>query len=86
LFIKDANSPGLKALKKKAIVDKDLFKIIKKQVEETDFKTALTEGVYMLDKKGNKVNKIRTIRCFENGLKYTTAIKVHNHSFVSDKE
>ena len=40
----------------------------------------------MLDKKCNKVNKIRTIRCFENGLKYTTAIKVHNHSFVSDKE
>ena len=61
-------------------------RLIKKQVEETDFKTALTEGVYMLDKKGNKVNKIRTIRCFENGLKYTTAIKVHNHSFVSDKD
>lgn len=88
VYKKDANSPGFKSLEEveKAIVDKDLFKIIKKQVEETDFKTALTEGVYMLDKKGNKVNKIRTIRCFENGLKYTTAIKVHNHSFVSDKD
>ena len=88
VYKKDANSPGFKGLEEveKAIVDKDLFKIIKKQVEETDFKTALTEGVYMLDKKGNKVNKIRTIRCFENGLKYTTAIKVHNHSFVSDKD
>lgn len=88
VYKKDANSPGFKSLEEveKAIVDKDLFKIIKKQVEETDFKTAMTEGVYMLDKKGNKVNKIRTIRCFENGLKYTTAIKVHNHSFVSDKD
>lgn len=88
VYKKDVNSPGFKSLEEveKAIVDKDLFKIIKKQVEETDFKTALTEGVYMLDKKGNKVNKIRTIRCFENGLKYTTAIKVHNHSFVSDKD
>nr|WP_235696121.1 type II CRISPR RNA-guided endonuclease Cas9 [Epilithonimonas caeni] len=88
VYKKDANSPGFKSLEEieKAIVDKDLFKIIKRQVEESDFKTALTEGVYMLDKKGNKVNKIRTIRCFENGLKYATAIKVHNHSFVSGKE
>ncbi|WP_394660231.1 type II CRISPR RNA-guided endonuclease Cas9 [uncultured Chryseobacterium sp.] len=88
LYKKDANSPGFKSLEEveKAIVDKDLFKIIKRQVEESDFKTALTEGVYMLDKNGNKVNKIRTIRCFENGLKYVTAIKVHNHSFVSDKD
>lgn len=84
----NADSPGFKTLDEveKVIVDKDLFKMIKKQVEESDFKTALTEGVFMLDKNGNKVNKIRTIRCYENGLKYTTAIKVHNHSFVSDKE
>lgn len=88
VYKKDANSPGFKSLEEieKVIVDKDLFKMIKKQVEESDFKTALTEGVYMLDKNDNKVNKIRTIRCFENGLKYGTAIKVHNHSFVSDKE
>lgn len=84
----NADSPGFKTLDEveKVIVDKDLFKMIKKQVEESDFKTALTEGVFMLDKNGNKVNKIRTIRCYENGLKYTTAIKVHNHSFVSDKD
>jgi len=88
VYKKDANSPGFKTLDEveKIIVDKDLFKMIKKQVEESDFKTALTEGVFMLDKNGNKVNQIRTIRCYENGLKYTTAIKVHNHSFVSDKE
>jgi len=89
LVYKDkADSPGFKTLEEieKVIVDKDLFKMIKKQVEESDLKTALTDGVYMFDKKGNKINKIRTIRCFENGLKYATAIKVHNHHFVSDKE
>ncbi|MGI9579810.1 type II CRISPR RNA-guided endonuclease Cas9 [Chryseobacterium sp. RRHN12] len=88
VYKKDVNSPGFKNLEEieKVIVDKDLLKIIKRQVEESDFKTALTEGIFMFDKKGNKVNKIRTIRCFENGLKYATAIKVHNHSFVSGKE
>lgn len=88
LYKKDANSAGFKTLEEveKVIVDKALFEMIKKQVEKSDFKTALTEGVYMLDEDGNKVNKIRRIRCFENGLKYTTAIKVHQHDFASDKE
>lgn len=88
LYKKDANSPGFKTIEEleKVIVDKALFEMIKKQVEESDFKTALTEGVYMLDEHGNKVNKIRRIRCFEKGLKYATAIKVHEHDFTSDKE
>lgn len=88
LYKKDANSPGFKTLDEveKVIVDKNLFKMIKKQVEESDFKTALAKGVFMLDKNGNKVNKIRTIRCYENGLKYSSAIKVHNHSFISNKD
>lgn len=60
--------------------------MIKKQVEEApDFKTALINGIYMIDKKGNRVNKIRRIRCKES-MKYETAIKVHTHSFKSDKE
>ncbi|MGJ1318593.1 type II CRISPR RNA-guided endonuclease Cas9 [Sphingobacterium spiritivorum] len=88
VYKKDANSPGFKNLDEieKVIVDKDLFKMIKQQVDKSDFKTALTEGVFMIDGDGNQVNKIRKIRCFETGLKYTTAIKVHQHSFVSDKE
>ena len=88
LYKKDANSPGFKTFDEveKVIVDKNLFKMIKKKVEESDFKTALAKGVFMLDKNGNKVNKIRTIRCYENGLKYSSAIKVHNHSFVSNKD
>ncbi|AQX06194.1 hypothetical protein ATB99_07755 [Elizabethkingia meningoseptica] len=88
VYKKDANSPGFKTLEEveKVIVDKALFEMIKKQVEASDFKTALTDGIYMLDENGNKVNKIRRIRCFETGLKYTTAIKVHQHSFASGKE
>ncbi|MGB3453311.1 MAG: type II CRISPR RNA-guided endonuclease Cas9 [Moheibacter sp.] len=88
VYKKDANSPGFKALDEieKVIVDKDLFQMIKKQVEEApDFKTALINGIYMIDKKGNRVNKIRRIRCKES-MKYETAIKVHTHSFKSDKE
>jgi CRISPR-associated endonuclease Csn1 len=87
-YKKNADSPGFKTLEEieKAIVDKDLFQIIKKQVEEySDFKTALTEGIYMLDRKGNKVNRIRHIRCKEI-MKYETAMKVHTHSFKSEKE
>lgn len=88
VYKKDANSPGFKTLEEieKAIVDKDLFQMIKTQVEEApDFKTALNNGIYMFDKKGNKVNRIRRIRCKES-MKYETAIKVHTHSFKSDKE
>lgn len=88
VYKKDANSPGFKTLEEieKVIVDKDLLQMIKKQVEEApDFKTALTNGIYMIDRNGNKVNKIRRIRCRES-MKFDTAIKVHTHSFKSDKE
>ncbi len=88
VYKKDANSAGFKSLEEieKIIVDKDLFKMIKNQVEKSDFKTALTEGVYMLDRKGNEVGeKIRRIRCFEN-LKYENIIKIHEHTFKSDKD
>ncbi len=87
-YKKDANSTGFKTLGEieNAIVDKDLFKVIKQQVEDaTDFKTALENGIYMLDKNGNKVNKIRRIRCIEK-MKYNTAIKVHEHTTKSDKD
>src|SRR5690606_26176748 len=62
-----------------------LFQMIKKQVEQSDFKTALTNGVYMFDRNGDKVNQIRRIRCKEK-LKYASAVKVHSHTFVSDKD
>lgn len=85
----DANSPGFKTIDEieKVIVDKALFKMIKKQVDDSDFKTALTGGVYMLDAEGNRIGeKIRRIRCFEKQLKYNTAVKVHKHQFESEKD
>ena len=39
----------------------------------------------MLNKNGEKVNKIRHVRCFDR-LKHVTAIKPHEHDFFSDKE
>lgn len=87
-YKKDVSSPGFKSLGEieKVIVDKDLFKMIKKQVEAApDFKTALINGIDMLDRKGNKVNRIRRIRCKES-MKFNTAIKVHAHAFKSNKE
>jgi CRISPR-associated endonuclease Csn1 len=62
-----SQSPGFKDLKdlEDQIVDKDLFsKIIKPQVESNgdDFKEALSKGIWMLDKHGNKINKIRRVR------------------------
>jgi len=92
LYKKDSNSPGFKTLNEieKVIVDKALYKIIDNQIQEVidsggSFKSAMDKGIWMLNKRGEKVNKIRRIRCFES-LKHTTAVKVHKHSFQSDKE
>jgi len=65
VYKKDAKSPGFKDLQDlgKQIIDKALFNIIKLQVEETgNFKDALANGIWMLNKKGEKVNKIRRVR------------------------
>lgn len=88
VYKKDANSPGFKSLDdiEKVIVDRPLFEMIKKQVDAApDFKTAMTNGVYMLNKEGKPVNKIRRIRCKER-IKYDSTVKVHKHHFSSDKE
>lgn len=63
----NTKSPGFKDLNdiKEHIVDKDLYVIIEKQVNENyngNFKEALKQGIWMLDKKGNRVNKIRRVR------------------------
>jgi CRISPR-associated endonuclease Csn1 len=60
-------SPGFKDLKdlENQIVDKNLFyKSIKPQVESNggDFRTTLNKGIWMLDKNGNRINKIRRVR------------------------
>jgi len=66
VYKKNSQSPGFKDLKdlEDQIVDKSLFKIISQQVTEVsgDFKEALNRGIWMLDRNGNRVNKIRRVR------------------------
>lgn len=68
-FKANANEKGFKSwddLESK-IVNKDLITMIKKQFEEgTSFKKACESGIYMLNKKGEKVNRIRTVRIKSN--------------------
>lgn len=91
-YKKDADSNGFKTLQdlKKVIVDLDLFEEIKKQVGSKTFKDALEEGVWRLNKHGDKVNRIRRIRCWATSgrgfLKHSTALPIHTHSFSSRKE
>jgi CRISPR-associated endonuclease Csn1 len=48
-----------------SIVDKPLKDMMMRQFPKgTSFKDACEQGVYMLDKDGNRVNKIRHVRCY----------------------
>lgn len=67
----------------KAIVDKSLFNIMKGQFAEgTTFKEAMNQGVFMFDKKGNKINKIRHIRCHADT---KNPIVVKQQTYLSSK-
>lgn len=66
-----------------SIVDKHLFNIIKQQCEGKSFKEACDDGFYMLNRKGDKVNRIRHIRCYTS-MKDPLVIK--KQSYLSDKE
>lgn len=95
IFKKDANSPGFKdwAELENAIVDKDLFKIMKGQFGEgTSFKEACSKGIYMFKKRSDgtidysdecKVNKIRHIRCFTS---IKNPLKIKRQTYISPKE
>lgn len=50
----------------------------------TSFKDACEQGIYMLDKDGRKVNRIRHIRCY--GKNVTNPMRVKRHTYPSDKE
>ena len=68
----------------KTIVNKQLVQMMKSQFPEgTTFQEACEQGIYMLNKKGEKVNKIRHIR-IEVKEKNPLAIKMH--TYLSDKE
>lgn len=73
----NAQDSGFKDWKEleSVIVNKDLIKMMKKQYPNTDFKTAVEQGIYMLDKNGNKVNKIRHVRCIVPSVKKPLHIK-----------
>ena len=64
------------------IVDKNLFEIIKQQCEGKSFKDACEIGFYMLDKKGNRVNLIRHIRCYADT---KNPIVVKKQTYLSKK-
>ncbi len=83
-YKKSQQDKGFKDLEdlQNQIVDKDLGKLIAQQCEGKSFKDACEEGFYMIDKKGNRVNKIRHIRCFTS-VKNPLAIK--KQTYKSDK-
>lgn len=67
----------------KSIVNKDLIPMMKSQFDEkTSLKDACSQGIYMLDKAKNKINKIRHVRCYTS-IKNPLAIK--KQTYLSDK-
>ena len=64
---------------------KPMVRMMMRQFPEgTSFKEACEQGIFMLDKNGNKVNRIRHIRCYAKGV--TNPIRVKKHTYLSDKE
>lgn len=68
----------------KVIVDEHLFSIIQQQCERKAFKDACSEGIYMLNKNGDKVNRIRHIRCYAPKIKNPLHIK--QQTYLSPKD
>jgi CRISPR-associated endonuclease Csn1 len=57
------------------IVNKELYSMIRNQFpKDVSFKEAVANGIYMLDKNGNKIHRIRHIRCITT-YKYPLEIK-----------
>ncbi len=48
-----------------SIVDPELARIIEKQLNGRSLKQAISDGIYMLDKEGKKINKIRRVRIWQ---------------------
>lgn len=69
----------------KVIVNKELVNMMKRQFPEgTPFKEACEQGIYMLDKKGNKINRIRHVRCYTPNI--TNPIKIRKQTYKSNKD
>ncbi|MCQ2289407.1 MAG: hypothetical protein MJZ74_09960 [Muribaculaceae bacterium] len=67
----------------KNIVDKSLFGIIRNQYgTDCSFKEACNNDFFMMDNKGNKVNKIRHVRCFAS---LTSPLPIKTQQYTSTK-
>jgi CRISPR-associated endonuclease Csn1 len=84
-FAKSAQDAGFQKLDDvtNQIVDKNVGEIIAKQCEGKTFKEACEEGLYMFDKKENKVNRIRHIRCYTS---IKNPLKIKEQIYKSTKE
>ncbi len=84
-FAKSAQESGFQKLEdiQNQIVDKKVGEMIAKQCEGKSFKDACEEGFYMLDRKGNNINRIRHIRCYTS-IKNPLSIK--EQTYKSKKE
>lgn len=67
----------------KVIVDEHLFDIIKQQCEGKSFKDACNEGFYMLNSEGEKVNRIRHIRCYTD---VKNPLHIKKQTYLSTEE
>lgn len=62
------------------IVDPYLVKIIENQLEGRTLKKAISDGVYMLDKDGKRVNRIRRVRCWAL---VTEPLEIKRQTYIS---
>lgn len=84
-FKKTSNDKGFASLDDlhSFIVDENLFEIIKMQCEGKSFKDSCEEGFYMIDKKGNRVNRIRHVRCY---VTVKNPLPIKKQIYLSDKD
>lgn len=68
----------------KVVVNKELVSMMKSQFPEgTSFKEACEQGIYMLNKKGIRINRIRHVRCYAPNI--TNPIQVREQTYKSNK-
>lgn len=67
----------------KKIVDPDIAKMIEKQQNGRSLAQTIAEGVWMLDKSGKKVNKIRRVRCWARS---TSLLKIKEQTYKSEHD
>jgi CRISPR-associated endonuclease Csn1 len=85
-FKKSSHDSGFKKWDdlEKVIVNKQLVQMMKSQFPEgTSFQEACEQGIYMLNKKGEKVNKIRHIRI---EVKENSPLAIKKQTYLSNKD